>query len=85
MSDPRPTRRAVVKTGARLAYAVPLVAATTKLSASDALAAISGPATPTRTPTPSPTCFAAGQPCTNTDDCCDPFVCNDGTCGPQIG
>jgi hypothetical protein len=36
------TRRTIVKTGAKLAYAAPLVAATIKLSAQGALATVSG-------------------------------------------
>jgi hypothetical protein len=38
------SRRTVVKTGAKLAYAAPLVAATMKLSAHGASASVSGPA-----------------------------------------
>jgi hypothetical protein len=40
--DTTTTRRTIVKTGVKLAYAVPVVAATMKLSTSGALAAVSG-------------------------------------------
>jgi len=64
--DAQTTRRRVLKTGAKLAYAAPLVAATTKLTGGVTLAeAISG----------APTCQPAGGPCA-----CDPFACCSQAC-----
>src|SRR4051794_33654662 len=59
------TRRTIVKTGAKLAYAVPAVAATMKLSAMGAGAAVvSG-----GTCTPSETCGSGPSGCDGSDIC----------------
>ena len=63
----RTTRRTIVKTGVKLAYAAPLVAATTKLT-SGGVVAVSGP-----------TCAPVGAPCTfpRPDLCCS-LACGSG-------
>lgn len=60
------TRRTIVKTGAKLAYAVPVVAATTRLSGGSAVAA-------------SPPCGGGGV-CKVDQDCCAGETCIGGIC-----
>ena|SRR5215218_8815188 len=69
------TRRTVVRTGAKLAYAAPLVATSLTLSVTNAAAI-------------SPTCLGRNVACASTaDTCCDEgYVCgNDGViCGQPL-
>jgi hypothetical protein len=72
------TRRAIVRTGAKLAYAAPLVAASLKLSATHAAAAISHPSTC------GPACEAQGDCFCATPDQNGPDgakICVSTTCG----
>lgn len=60
----RKDRRSIVKTGAKLAYAAPLVAASLKITSLDARAAVSGPQTCT------PTGTGPASQCTADEQCC---------------
>jgi hypothetical protein len=74
---PVPTsRRAVLRTGVKLAYAAPVVAASMKLAEQATGAQVSGPA-PTAT---TPSCVPPGQICLTDQECCALLRCIGGQC-----
>jgi hypothetical protein len=80
------SRRSIVRTGTKLAYAAPIVAATTKLTGRGAMAISVGVGGPDPICNgedaclPTPTCGQAGSNCS-----CSTLVAGGGLCRPTVG